>query len=78
MGNIQEHMEVVGSDGQHVGKVDHVQNDGTVTLTRSDPASGGSHHDISQKMIDRVDGQTVRLRCTAEEARSNWRSERDS
>ena len=78
MGNIQEHMEVVGSDGQHVGKVDCVQNDGSVTLTRSDPSSGGKHHNISKDMIDKVDGQTVRLRCTAEEARSNWKSERDS
>lgn len=77
MGNIQEHMEVVGSDGQHVGKVDHVQGDGSVTLARSDPAAGGQHHNISKDMIDRVDGQTVRLKVSAEQARSGWQNGRE-
>lgn len=78
MGNIKEHMEVVGSDGQHVGKVDCVQGDGSVTLTRSDPSAGGEHHNISKDMIDTVDGQTVRLRVSAEQAKSGWQSGRES
>jgi hypothetical protein len=78
MGNIKEHMEVVGSDGQHVGRVDCVQNDGTVTLARQDPASGGSHHNISKDLIDQVEGETVRLRVSADQARSGWKSDRQS
>lgn len=78
MGTIKEHMEVVGSDGQHVGKIDHVQGDGSVTLTRSDPTAGGKHHSISKDMIDKVDGQTVRLKVSADQARSGWQNQRES
>ena len=37
---ITEHMEVVGSDGQHVGTVDKL----AIKLTKKDPAAGGQHH----------------------------------
>ena len=40
---IQEHMEVVGSCGNHVGTVDHVE-DNRIKLTRSDDPDGGEHH----------------------------------
>ena len=40
---IREHMEVLGSDGGHVGVVDHVQGR-RIKLTKQDPASGGVHH----------------------------------
>jgi hypothetical protein len=77
-GKAQEHMEVVGSDGQHVGRVDAVEGDGSLKLTRQDPAAGGSHHQIPKDLIDRIDGQTVRLRCTADQARSSWQQKRES
>ena len=38
---IQEHMEVKGSDGKHVGTVDHMEN-GRIKLTKSDPRPAGS------------------------------------
>jgi hypothetical protein len=41
---IKEHMEVVGSDGVHVGTVDHVEGQDMVKLTKTDPDSGGEHH----------------------------------
>lgn len=44
---IQEHMEVKGSDGKHVGTVDHMEN-GRIKLTKSDPASGGQHHYLAE------------------------------
>jgi hypothetical protein len=40
---IKEHMRVVGSDGQHVGTVDCIEND-EVKLAKNDPESGGQHH----------------------------------
>ena len=68
---IQEHMEVVGSDGQHVGTVDHVEGD-RIKLTRNDPAAGGEHHYISIALLDRVDGSTVRLSQPAAEVKHQW------
>ena len=33
-GDIKEHMEVLGSDGQHVGTVDHLEGSNQIKLTR--------------------------------------------
>lgn len=41
--DIEEHMEVVGSCGNHVGTVDHVEGE-RIKLTASDDADGGGHH----------------------------------
>jgi hypothetical protein len=68
--NIQEHMEVVGSDGQHVGTVDHMDGDSQIKLARKDPSAGGEHHWISTDDVDRVDDK-VYLRMPASEARLN-------
>ena len=62
--------EVVGSDGQHVGVVDHVDGP-TIKLKRMDPASGGSHHLIPTDWVQAVDGK-VMLKVTAAEAQSRW------
>jgi len=68
--SIHEHMEVVGSDGQHVGTVDHI--DGSrIKLTKSDRASGGRHHMIPTDWVQSADG-TVRLNKPAQEAISEW------
>ena len=40
LGKVTEHMEVVGSDGDHVGTVDKVRGD-RIILTKSDPNAGG-------------------------------------
>jgi hypothetical protein len=53
--DIQEHMEVVGSDGQHVGTVDRKEGDGHIILTKDDPKAGGRHHLISIDWVDYVD-----------------------
>jgi len=70
---IQEHMEVVGSDGQHVGTVDHVEGD-QIKLTRKDPAAGGQHHYLSADRVRTVSDR-VELDCPADEARRSWRTE---
>jgi hypothetical protein len=74
LGQIREHMEVVGSDDQHVGTVDRVAGD-RIILAKSDPESGGAHHSLSCSDIDRVEGDRVILDCAADEARNRWRDE---
>src|SRR5579884_3381890 len=65
LAQVREHMEVVGSDNKHIGKVDKTAGDRLI-LTKSDPESGGLHHSISCSDIDRVDGDRVILDCTAD------------
>jgi hypothetical protein len=77
LGQIREHMEVVGSDDQHVGTIDKVAGD-RIILTKSDPESGGVHHSLSCSDIDKVEGDRVILDCSAEQARQRWRDERSS
>jgi hypothetical protein len=74
LGQAREHMEVVGSDGEHVGTVDRVAGDRLI-LTRSDPQSGGVHHSLSCTDLDRIEGDRLILDCTAEKARERWRDE---
>ena len=74
LGQIREHMEVVGNDDEHVGKVDCVSGD-RIILTKSDDAAGGAHHSLSCADIDRVEGDRVILSSSADQARSNWRDE---
>lgn len=73
LGRVTEHMEVLGSDGEHLGTVDKVRGD-RILLTRSDPAAGGHHHSIPSRWIDTVDGK-VTLRKTAAEAKAAWKEE---
>jgi len=74
LGQIREHMEVVGSDDQHVGTVDKTAGD-RIILTKSDPESGGAHHSLSCSDVDRVEGDRVILDCSADQARKRWRDE---
>ena len=74
LGQIREHMEVVGSDDQHVGTIDRVAGD-RIVLTKSDPESGGVHHSLSCSDIDRVEGDKVVLDYSADEAHGRWRDE---
>jgi hypothetical protein len=72
LGGVSEHMEVVGSDGSHVGTVDKVRGD-RILLTRSDPAAGGAHHSVPCSWVERVDDKVV-LNKSADEATDAWRS----
>jgi hypothetical protein len=68
---IAEHMEVVGSDGAHVGTVDGVEGN-QIKLTKSDPASGGAHRFIPDREIDEIADGKVILRHTAAQIQSGW------
>jgi hypothetical protein len=73
LGQIREHMDVVGSDEQSVGTVDKVRGDRLI-LARSD-SPDGQHHSIGCAMIDHVEGDKVYLDKPADEARALFGSE---
>jgi hypothetical protein len=74
LGQVRENMEVVGSDGEHVGTVDRAAGDRLI-LAKGDAESGGTHHSLMCTMIDRVDGDKVFLDTTAEQAKRQWRDD---
>jgi hypothetical protein len=51
---IKEHMEIVGSCGNHVGTVDHVDGN-RIKLTKKD-SSDGQHHYLPLSTIASVEG----------------------
>ena len=73
---VREHMEVVGSDGEHVGTVDKLSGD-RIILTKTDQDAGGVHHSIPSSWIRSVDAQRVTLEKTGDEAHAAWRTERE-
>jgi hypothetical protein len=59
MNSINEHMEVIGADGVHVGTVDRVEN-GKIKLTKADSGEGkhkGHHHFIDLSLVAEVEGR---------------------
>jgi hypothetical protein len=62
---IREHMDVVGSDGGHVGRVDKVMGD-EIELTK--------HHMIPMSWVEMVDDDTLRLNMTKDAAKAAWRT----
>ena len=71
---IKEHMEVVGSDGERVGTVDHLEGDDMIKLTNTD-SPDGKHHYLPVDFVDHVDDGQVHLNLTAEEAVEEWEDE---
>ncbi|KQO49199.1 MULTISPECIES: DUF2171 domain-containing protein [unclassified Methylobacterium] len=68
---IQDHMPVIGSDGGHVGTVDHLDGQ-RIKLTRTDPEAKGQHHFIHVDSIDTVEDGTVKLNRTTAQAKDEW------
>jgi hypothetical protein len=73
LGRVAEHMDVVGSDGSHVGTVDKVRGE-RIILAKSDPNAGGMHHSVPCGWVESVDDKVV-LNRTAEKAIEAWRNE---
>ena len=66
---IKEHMEVLGSDGVHVGTVDHLEGRDQLKLTKADSEAEGEHHFIPLAWVDHVDEhvpQTIRRRSQSQ------------
>ena len=76
VGRVTEHMEVVGSDGSHVGTVDGTSGD-SIVLTKRDPNARGHHHRIPCGWVESVDDK-VTLNITADQAMQRWRDAEDS
>ena len=69
--NIREHMDVIGSDGTFVGKVDHIQGS-DIKLTKASDASG-QHHFIPLSWVAKVD-QHVHLSKSARDTKAQWKT----
>lgn len=69
---IREHMEVVSSNGDKVGTVDHVHGD-EIKLTKHD-SPDGKHHFIPTSSVASVDDK-VHLSGTGDEVKATWHSE---
>ncbi len=68
---IREHMEIVGSDGEHVGTVDKLEGDRIKLTKKDDPdGSGQHHHYLPVSAVDSVGGDKVKLNMEAARARS--------
>jgi len=70
---IREHMEVVGSDGGHVGRVDKVMGE-EIELSKLDLGAGLRHHMIPITWVEMIDEDTVRLNMTKDAAKAAWRT----
>lgn len=68
---IREHMEVVGSDGGHVGKVDKVMG-ADIELAKLDLGSGLKHHLIPITWVEQIADDKVHLNMTKDAAKAAW------
>jgi len=69
--DIKEHASVIASDGAQVGKVDHLEGQDKIKLTRSDDENN-EHHLIPLSWVSEVKGDQVVLNKTADEVRAQW------
>jgi hypothetical protein len=69
---IRAHMDVEGSDGRHVGRVDRVKGD-EIELTKLDMQAGLKHHLIPISWVETIADDTLRLNRTRDAAKAAWR-----
>lgn len=69
LADIREHMDVIGSCGNKLGRVDHVEGS-HIKLTKSD-SPDGQHHLIPTSWVSRVDSH-VHLSKDCGEAKREW------
>lgn len=67
---LDEHMDVVGSDGETVGKIDHIKAD-KVILTKND-SPDGRHHVVGCSRFDRVEDGKLYLDQPAAEIKKGF------
>ncbi|HEV7233920.1 MAG TPA: DUF2171 domain-containing protein [Sphingorhabdus sp.] len=70
LSQIEEHAEVIGADGVHVGTVDKVEGN-RIKLTKKDSGQGsheGHHHYIDGGLVAGVENGTVRLSANGNNA----------
>ena len=69
---IREHMEVKGSDGKHVGTVDHLAKSGLIKLTKTD-AKDHQHHLFPVSWVEKIDDK-IHLNKSCQEAQQQWQT----
>ena len=70
--DIQEHSEVIGKDGRHVGTVDRVEGD-RIKLTKADSqmaGHAGHHHYVAMSLVEDVQDNRVHLSVDSAEVLS--------
>lgn len=68
-GSIHERMEVIGSDGALVGRVEHVRGK-EIELSRLDLAPGIKDHKIPMSWVDKIKDGKICLTLSKEEAKA--------
>jgi len=69
--DIKEHASVIASDGTHIGKVDHLEGQDSIKLTRSDDENN-EHHVIPLSWVSEVKDDQVVLNKTADDVHAQW------
>lgn len=72
---IEENLEVVGSDGEHLGRVERMEGNERIKLAESDSNSFGHAHFIPFGWVSSVEGGQVKLSRSALEAEDYWEHE---
>ena len=73
MQNINEHDVVIASCGTQVGKVDHLEGQDSIKLTRSDDENN-EHHVIPLSWVAEAENGEVHLNKNAEEVHQQWKT----
>lgn len=71
--DIREHMEVVGADGRHVGRVDQVKGM-QIELAKLDLETKARHRLIPLSWVESIDDK-VHLSLNQEDAERRWATE---
>lgn len=71
---ILEHAEVVDSNGDFVGVVDHFEGDDKIKLVKKAPNADGHHHLIPFAWVSSVDSNKVILSKTLQEVEQQWQA----
>ena len=67
---IEEHMEIIGADGVHIGLVDAIEGN-RIKMTKKDSGEGshkGHHHYIPLSLVADIEHRKVRLSANADVA----------
>jgi len=70
---IKQNMEVLGSDGVHVGVVDHLEGDNAIRLAKDDSEACSEHHYIPLAWVVHVE-MKVHLNQPGDHAKARWAS----
>ncbi|KQD01192.1 DUF2171 domain-containing protein [Acinetobacter soli] len=70
---IKEHAPVIASCGTEIGKVDHLEGQDKIKLTRSDDENN-EHHLIPTSWVSEIKDGSVILNKNSEDARNEWQT----